>query len=91
MAIKKRKEETSSQSTEKDNTFINNNTEVKNQEIVRPKIGAEGELPFIEKFVYLCIYSYFLAIAVYKIYLFPLGKFIFGSTLLQPIFNTLSL
>jgi hypothetical protein len=71
----KEKEKLSSQTVEKDDA-VDNNTKVKNQEIVIAKIGAEGELPFIEKFVYFSIYSYFLATAAYKIYLFPLGKFI---------------
>ena len=82
MAVNKRKvrkEEFSSESAEKESTSLKNGKEVKNQEIVRAKVGAEGELPFIEKFVYFCVYSYFLAIAVYKIYSFPLGKCIFTS------------
>ena len=60
--------------TEKDNAA--NNMKVKSQdEIVKAKVGAEAELPFIEKFVYFCVYSYFLAIAVHKIYRFPLGEY----------------
>ncbi len=87
MAAKnRRKEELSSQTAEKDSAF-DNDTKVSSQEIVKAKIGAEAELPFIEKFVYFCVYSYFLATAVYKIYLFPLGKFMFSSKLFQLISN----
>ena len=60
--------------TAKNGNAVDDNTKVKNHEIVRAKIGAEAELSFIEKFVYFCVYSYFLATAVYKIFSFPLGK-----------------
>ncbi|CAB3976594.1 Hypothetical predicted protein [Paramuricea clavata] len=69
----KQKEKLSFQ-TARNGNAVDNNTKVKNHEIVRAKIGAEAELSFIEKFVYFCVYSYFLATAVYKIFLFPLEE-----------------
>lgn len=46
----------------------------KNHEVERRKVGAEAELPLVEKSLYLLIYLYFLAKAVFEIYSFPLGK-----------------
>lgn len=63
-----------SKTSEKENELKKNMG--KNQEVVKEKVGAEAELPFIEKFLYFCVYSYFFAIAAHKIYLFPLGKFL---------------
>ena len=73
MASTSKEEKVSSQTTEKDNE-LNRNMKKENQEVVRVKVGAEAELPFLEKFLYFCVYSYFLAMAAHKIYLFPLGK-----------------
>ena len=66
------------------NNKANRNTQLKidiavermkeKEQSVSPKVGAEAELPFFEKFVYFLVYSYFLAMAMYKIYLYPLGR-----------------
>ena len=73
MGFTTKDEKLSSKTSEKDHEIKTNMD--KDQEVVKVKIGAEAELPFIEKFFYFCVYSYFFAIATHKIYLFPLGKF----------------
>lgn len=73
MANKRKENNPETQSiTSKKDAF--DRTKENNKEIVKPEIGAEAELPFIEKFVYFTVYLYFLTTAVYKIYLFPIGK-----------------
>ena len=39
-----------------------------------PLLGAKAELPFIEKIIYAVVFVTCFVIAVYKIYMFPLGK-----------------
>ena len=54
MASTSKEEKVSSKTTKKDNE-LNRNMKKENQAVVRVKVGAEAELPFIEKFIFLYI------------------------------------